>query len=41
MTVNIYINGVLEWTDTRSISGEGAFEAFATIDGATGRVRSL
>lgn len=38
VTVNIYLNGVLEWTDTRAISGENTFTPFAKIDWGAGQV---
>lgn len=38
VTINIYLNGVLEWTDTRAISGEGSYTPFAKIDWAAGTV---
>ena len=38
VTVNIYLNGVLEWSDTRAISGENTYTPFAKIDWGTGTV---
>jgi hypothetical protein len=38
VTVNLYLGGVLLWTDTRQISGDGADETFATIDIPSGVV---
>jgi len=41
VTVNIYLNGALQWTDTRVISGEDSYTTFATIDVADGTVNSM
>ena len=41
VTVNIYLNGSLTWTDTRAISGDNTVNEFAEIDWATGIVVSL
>ncbi|TNE87607.1 MAG: hypothetical protein EP330_18095 [Deltaproteobacteria bacterium] len=41
VTVNIYIDGQLEWTDTRAISGEDSDTYFAEIDWPTAQIRSL
>ncbi|MEC9308254.1 MAG: hypothetical protein VX966_01950 [Chloroflexota bacterium] len=41
VTVNIYLNGTLSWTDTRAISGDNTVNEFATINWATGTVTSL
>lgn len=41
VTVNVYMNGELIWTDTRAISGEDVVEEFAEIDWAGGKVNPL
>jgi hypothetical protein len=41
VTVNVYLGGVLEFTDTRSISGEDTETEFAEIDWAAGTVRRV
>jgi hypothetical protein len=41
VTVNIYVDGILQWTDTRTISGEDTDTYFAEIDWPTAAVRSL
>ncbi len=41
VTVNVYLNGTLSWTDTRSISGDNTVNEFAEIDWSTGTVTSL
>lgn len=35
VTINIYLDGALEWTDTRAISGENSYTTFAEVDYAT------
>ena len=41
VTVNIYLNGTLSWTDTRPISGDNTVNEFAEIDWSTGTVIDL
>lgn len=41
VTVNIYIDGALEWSDTRTITGNGSYTEFAQIDWTTGTVSGL
>ena len=41
VTMNIYLDGALEWTDTRVISGEDTYTEFAIIDAAAGTVTAL
>jgi uncharacterized protein YfaP (DUF2135 family) len=41
VTVNVYLNGVLVWSDTRSISGENSYTDFAQIDWTSGTVTDL
>jgi hypothetical protein len=41
VTVNVYLGGVLEFTDTRAISGEDTETEFAEIDWAAGTVRRV
>ncbi len=37
-TVNVYIDGVLQWSKTRPMTGEGEYVSFASIDWTTGEV---
>ena len=41
VTVNIYLYGVLEWTDTRIITGEDTYEYFAEINTETDEITGL
>ncbi len=41
VTVNVYINGGLMWTDTRTMSGEGPDEYFCTVDWPSGAVTAM
>ena len=41
VTVNIYLNGSLQWSETRVISGEDTYTTFATIDVSTSTITSM
>ena len=41
VTVNIYLNGQLTWTDTRTITGEDSYTPFASVNWSTGSVTGL
>ena len=41
VTVNIYLDGILAWTDTRIIEGDGSYTYFADIDWASMTITSL
>lgn len=41
VTVNVYLDGSLAWTDTRSIEGDGSYTYFARIDWTGGTITSL
>ena len=41
VTINIYLDGSLQWTDTRVISGEDTYTTFATIDIPTSTVNPM
>ena len=38
VTVKVYVGGLLEWSDTRTIDGENDVETFAEIDWPSGNV---
>ncbi|MCO4746083.1 MAG: hypothetical protein KC912_14905 [Proteobacteria bacterium] len=41
VTVNIYIDGMLEFTNTRAISGEDSYNYIAEVDWPTAQIRGL
>tara|TARA_B100000683_G_scaffold231545_1_gene233146 strand:+ start:931 stop:1848 length:918 start_codon:yes stop_codon:yes gene_type:complete len=41
VTINIYLDGTLAWTDTRTIAGDGSYTHFARIDWTAGAITSL
>ena len=41
VTVNVYINGTPQWTDTRTMVGEGPDEYFCTVDWPSGTVTGM
>ena len=41
VTINIYLDGSLEWTDTKAISGDGSYTYYAQIDWTAGIITSL
>lgn len=41
VTVRVYLNGAIVWEDTRAISGESSYTAFARIDWDAGTVQGL
>ncbi|MDP6933452.1 MAG: hypothetical protein QGG40_11080 [Myxococcota bacterium] len=41
VTINVYLNGSMVWTDTRAISGEDTYTVFAEIDWGAGTVTSM
>jgi hypothetical protein len=41
VTVNVYLDGILLWTNTKAISGEDSYTEFAIINWGTGTVTGL
>lgn len=41
VTINIYVDGLLEWTGTKSFSGEDDVQNYAEIDWPTAQIRGL
>ena len=41
VTVNIYLDGTLSWTDTRIIEGDGSYTYFAEIEWPSMTITSL
>jgi len=41
VTVNVYVTGTLQWTDTKTISGDGSYTPFCHIDWAGMSIISL
>ena len=41
VTVNVYLGGVMVWTDTRNINSEGCYEPFVEVDVPGGSTASL
>ena len=41
VTINVYLDGSLSWTDTRAISGDGSYTYYASVDWTAGAITSL
>ncbi len=41
VTINVYLDGSLAWTDTRAISGDGSYTYYASIDWTASSITSL